>query len=72
MVTPLMTLMGHPVNEVRVAAYRAFAAFSFGKDGNAALPLLFKALNDPNVSIRRYATKAREELLKKQAADPTN
>lgn len=72
LVAPLMALMEHPVTEVRAAAYRAFAAFSFGKDGNAALPLLLKALKDPNVSIRRYATKARDELLKKQAADPTN
>jgi HEAT repeat protein len=65
LVALLMALMEHPVPEVRAAAYRAFAAFSFGEDGKAALPLLLKALKDPNVSIRRYATKARDELLKK-------
>jgi len=62
LVPPLMALMEHPAPEVRAAAYRAFAAFSFGEDGKAALPLLLKALKDPNVSIRRYATKARDEL----------
>jgi len=72
LVAPLMALMEHPRPEVRAAAYRAFAAFSFGEDGKAALPLLLKALKDPNVSIRRYATKARDELLKKQASHPTN
>jgi len=60
LVAPLMGLMGHTMLEVRRAAYRAFAEFSFGAGGTAAMPLLLKALRDPDAAIRRYATKARD------------
>ena len=72
LVPPLMGLMAHRLLEVRRAAYRAFAGFSFGAGGTAAMPLLLKALRDPDAAIRRYATKARDELAKVQTADSTN
>ena len=72
LITPLMGLMGHTMLEVRRAAYRAFAEFSFGAGGTAAMPLLLKALRDPDAAIRRYATKARDEIAKVQPVDSTN
>lgn len=72
LVKPLMALMGHRSPEVRRAAYRAFAEFSFGKEGMAAMPLLLKALRDPDAAIRSHATKARDALAESQGEDPTN
>lgn len=72
LVKPLMALMEHRNPEVRRAAYRAFAEFSFGKEGIAAMPLLLKALRDPDAAIRSHATKARDAIAASQAEDPTN
>lgn len=72
LVKPLMELMGNRRPEVRRAAYRAFAGFSFGKEGTAAMPLLLKALRDPDAAIRSHATKARDALAASQGEDPTN
>jgi HEAT repeat protein len=72
LVKPLMALMGHTSPKVRRAAYRAFAEFSFGKEGMAAMPLLLKALRDPDAAIRSHATKARDALAESQGEDPTN
>jgi len=72
LVEPLMALMEHKNPEVRRAAYRAFAEFSFGGEGMAAMPLLLKGLRDSDAAIRSHATKARDGLDQWQKEHPTN
>jgi HEAT repeat protein len=61
LIPPLMELMKHPDPQVRRAAYRAFAKFSFGAAGRAAAPLLRNALRDQDLSIRRFAFEALQQ-----------
>lgn len=61
LVPRLLELMKHPEPQVRRAAYRAFANFSLGAEGQAAAPLLRSALRDQDLSIRRYAFEALQQ-----------
>ena len=61
LVPRLMDLMKHTDPQVRRAAYRAIAKFSFGAGGKAAAPLLRSALRDQDLSIRRYAFEALQQ-----------
>jgi HEAT repeat protein len=57
----LMDRMQHADPQVRAAAFRAFAGLSFGEAGQAALPLLRRALRDENLAVRRYASQSLRE-----------
>jgi len=61
LVPPLLELMQHADPQVRRAAYRAFARFSFGAEGQAAVPLLRSALRDEDLAIRRFAFEALQQ-----------
>lgn len=62
LVPRLMELMKHTDPQVRRAAYRAFAKFSFGAAGKAAAPQLRNALRDQDLSIRRFAFEALQQV----------
>lgn len=54
----LLTRMQDGDPQVRAAAFRAFAEFSFGAEGGKALPLLRRALRDENLAVRKFAAQA--------------
>ena len=58
----LLELIKHTDPQVRRAAYRAFAKFSLGPEGKAAVPLLRNALRDEDLSIRRHAFETLQQL----------
>jgi HEAT repeat protein len=58
----LMERMQQPDSQVRAAAHRTFAAMDFAADGQAALPLLRRALRDENLAVRRYADQSLRQL----------
>ena len=61
LVPPLLELMKHADPQVRRAAYRAFARFSFGAEGQSAVPLLRSALRDQDLAVRRFAFEALQQ-----------
>lgn len=62
LIPPLLELMEHASPEVRRAAYRACAKFSWGAEVRAAEPLLRKGLRDQDLAIRRFAFEALQQL----------
>ena len=58
----LVAALGHEQFEVRYSAVRILAALSLGKEAQAAVPLLNKALEDEDAGIRRYAAQALAEI----------
>ncbi len=62
---PLIATMGHEDVHVRAAAFRLFAALSLREDARQAEPLLRDALRGENVTIRRYAAKALDQMREK-------
>jgi HEAT repeat protein len=69
LVPPLIELMKHSDPQVRRAAYRAFAKFSLGAEGQAAAPLLRSALRDQDLAIRRFAFEALQQQGEKSKSE---
>ena len=72
LVPPLLELLRQPDPKVRAAACRILAEFSLGRALlETAEPQLRDALKDSDVAVRRYASKALEQLRTKEKQDAT-